>query len=33
MDTRENFDSYEKGRRYIKKAGEDLPDAKPIAAR
>lgn len=31
FDRREDFDLYEEGRRYVKKAGEDLPDAKPFA--
>jgi hypothetical protein len=26
MDKKEDFDSYEKGRRYIKRAGRDLPE-------
>jgi hypothetical protein len=26
---KEDFDIYEEGRRYIKKAGEDLPETKP----
>ena len=30
MDRKEDFDLYEEGRRYIKRAGQDLPDAKPI---
>jgi len=29
LDRREEFDSYEEGRRYIKKAGESLPETKP----
>ena len=29
LDRKEDFDIYEEGRRYIKKAGEDLPEAKP----
>jgi hypothetical protein len=29
LDRKEVFDLYEEGRRYIKKAGEDLPDTKP----
>jgi hypothetical protein len=29
LDRKEDFDIYEEGRRYIKKAGEDLPDTKP----
>ncbi len=28
MDREEDFDSYEEGRRYFKKAGEDLPETK-----
>jgi len=32
LDKKEDFDSYEEGRRYIKKAGEDLPETKPAAA-
>jgi len=31
LDRREDFDSYEEGRRYMKKAGEDLPNIKPAA--
>ena len=31
MDRKEDFDSYEEGRRYIKKAGQVLPDTKPAA--
>lgn len=31
LDRREEFDLYEEGRRYTKKAGEDMPDAKPAA--
>jgi hypothetical protein len=30
LDRTEDFERYEEGRRYIKKAGDDLPDAKPI---
>jgi len=29
LDRREEFDLYEEGRRYTKKAGEDMPAAKP----
>lgn len=29
LDRKEDFDIYEEGRRYIKKAGEDLPETKP----
>ncbi len=29
MDKKEDFDSYEEGRRYVKRAGQDLPDPKP----
>jgi hypothetical protein len=31
MDRKEDFDLYEEGRRYTKKAGQDLPDTKPTA--
>jgi hypothetical protein len=31
LDRKEDFDSYEEGRRYIKKAGQVLPDTKPAA--
>ena len=31
LDRKEDFDIYEEGRRYIKKAGEDLPETKPAA--
>lgn len=31
LDRREDFDIYEEGRRYMKKAGEDLPDINPMA--
>jgi hypothetical protein len=30
LDRKEDFDIYEEGRRYIKKAGEGLPDTTPI---
>jgi hypothetical protein len=30
MDSKEDFDIYEEGRRYIKRAGPDLPDPKPV---
>jgi len=30
MDRKEDFDIYEEGRRYIKRAGQDLPDPKPV---
>jgi hypothetical protein len=30
MDKKEDFDSYEEGRRYIKRTGQDLPDPKPM---
>jgi hypothetical protein len=29
LDRKEDFDIYEEGRRYIKKAGKDLPETKP----
>ena len=29
LDRKEDFDLYEEGRRYTKKAGEDMPDTKP----
>ncbi|HSA96352.1 MAG TPA: hypothetical protein VLJ16_09885 [Acidobacteriota bacterium] len=29
LDRKEDFDLYEEGRRYVKKAGEDLPETKP----
>lgn len=29
LDRKEDFDLYEEGRKYTKKAGEDMPDAKP----
>ena len=29
LDRKEDFNIYEEGRRYIKKAGEDLPETKP----
>ena len=29
LDRKEDFDIYEEGRRYTKRAGEDMPDAKP----
>jgi hypothetical protein len=29
LDRKEDFDLYEEGRRYTKKAGEDMPDPKP----
>lgn len=31
LDRKEDFDLYEEGRRYTKKAGDDLPDTKPAA--
>ncbi len=31
LDSKVDFDSYEEGRRYVKKAGEDLPETKPAA--
>lgn len=31
LDNKEDFDLYEEGRRYTKKAGDDLPDTKPAA--
>jgi hypothetical protein len=31
LDRKEDFDIYEEGRRYTKKAGNDLPDTKPLA--
>jgi hypothetical protein len=30
MDRKEDFDIYEEGRRYTKRAGQDLPDPKPV---
>jgi hypothetical protein len=30
MDSKEDFDIYEEGRRYIKRAGQYLPDPKPV---
>jgi len=30
MDSKEDFDIYEEGRRYIMRAGQDLPDPKPV---
>jgi hypothetical protein len=30
LDRIEDFDLYEKGRKYTKRAGDDLPDANPI---
>ena len=30
MDRKEEFDIYEEGRRYTKRAGQDLPDTKPV---
>jgi hypothetical protein len=30
MDSKEDFDIYKEGRRYIKRAGQDLPDPKPV---
>jgi hypothetical protein len=30
MDRKEDFDIYEEGRRYIKRAGQDLPDPKAV---
>jgi len=29
LDRKEDFDLYEEGRRYAKKAGDDLPDTEP----
>jgi len=29
LDKKEDFEFYEEGRRYFKKAGEDLPDTQP----
>ena len=29
LDRKEDFDIYEEGRRYVKKAGKDLPETKP----
>ncbi len=29
LDRKEDFDIYEEGRRYSKKAGQDLPDTRP----
>jgi hypothetical protein len=31
LDRKEDFDLYVEGRRYTKKAGEDLPDTRPAA--
>ncbi len=31
LDRKEDFDIYEEGRRYIKRAGQILPDTKPTA--
>jgi hypothetical protein len=31
MDRKEDFDIYQEGRRYVKKAGQVLPDTKPTA--
>ena len=31
LDRKEDLDKYEEGRRYTKKADEDLPDTKPAA--
>lgn len=31
LDRKEDFDGFEEGRRYTKKAGQVLPDAKPAA--
>lgn len=30
LDLKEGFDRYEEGRRYTKKAGNDLPDTTPV---
>lgn len=30
LDLKEDFDRYEEGRRYTKKAGQDLPGAQPV---
>jgi hypothetical protein len=30
LDRAEDFERYEEGRRYTKRAGDDLPDAEPI---
>jgi hypothetical protein len=30
LDLKEDFDRYEEGRRYTKKAGNDLPDTTPV---
>jgi len=30
LDKKEGFDIYEEGRRYLKRAGQDLPDPKPV---
>jgi hypothetical protein len=32
MDSKEEFDRFEDGRRYFKKAGEDLPEPRPRPA-
>jgi hypothetical protein len=31
LDLKEEFDRYVEGRRYTKRAGQDLPDAKPVS--
>jgi len=31
LDRKEDFDDYEEGRRYVKRAGQELPDTKPAA--
>jgi hypothetical protein len=31
MDRKEDLDNYKEGRKYLKKAGEDLPDTRPAA--
>jgi hypothetical protein len=33
LDRKEDFDSYEEGRRYTKGAGQDLPDTQPASDR
>ena len=30
LDLKEDFDRYEEGRRYTKKAGQDFPDTQPV---
>ncbi len=33
MDRKDDFDSYDEGQRYFKRAGQDLPDPKPGSER